>query len=124
MTRAFTIAASFAIALVTACTPPPPPDRGAAIGQAESARLSPVVDKLKKAGVVTGFDVSGNQLTISVDAERWSEQDEVAEDQLKSDLLARWSAIWRANHPRGHARVRVRFQNYYGEEIATMEKAV
>lgn len=69
-----------------------------------------------------GVDAKGTTLQVSADAEKWSEQDENSEAALKVRMLDAWVKTWSAHHPHAHAKLTVRFHNYYGEEMAAVSK--
>lgn len=85
----------------------------------ESARIAPVVNRHKKDALM-GFDINGETLVVSADAEKWSELDDALESALKDELLATWVRTWRAYHPHGHAHLKVLIRNYYGQEITSV----
>ena len=91
--------------------------------QVEGQDLAATMAKYKDQGI-TGSDVKGNTLQVSADAEKWSELDEDTEAALKQRMLDAWQQTWRKHHSGAHATLVVRFQNYYGEEIAKVSKAV
>lgn len=90
----------------------------------ESARIAPVIEKYKKQEIITGFDVKGTGLIVYTDTEKFSEMDDSAETAMKSELLGTWAGTWTSHHPHQHAKLRVILQNYYGQEIARLQKAV
>jgi hypothetical protein len=89
-----------------------------------SARMTPVIEKYKKQQVVTGFDIKGKALVVYTDTEKFSEMDDSSENAMKAELLDRWAGAWKAGHPGHHAKLYVILQNYYGQEMARLQRAV
>ena len=54
---------------------------------------------------------------IFVDAELMSEMDGPVEQAMEDQALKRWRETWKAENPGKHATLRVRFRNYFGEDV-------
>jgi len=93
------------------------------IADQETREMQPVVDGYKKQSVM-GFDIKGTTLALSVDAEGWSELDESTEIAIRNAILDAWARVWAKHHPRQHAVLRLRVQNYYAQEITSQTKLV
>lgn len=87
----------------------------------ETREMSAAVAAYKDQGLM-GADAKAATLQVSADAEKWSEIDDDSETALKTRLLNAWVQTWRKHHPGAHAKLTVRFHNYYGEEIAVISK--
>lgn len=68
--------------------------------------------------VVMGAEVKGNTLVVYVDVNNLYSMDETAEDAMRADTLAQWKRIWGTAHPKKHAKLRVSYRDYYGNEVA------
>ena len=110
---------ALALASICACTASAPVKT-----DDESARIAPIVEKYKKQDVLTGFDVKGTTLVVFADTEKYSELDDSVEASMKSELLDTWARAWKSDHPRSHAKLRLIFQNYYGQEMARLTRSV
>jgi len=82
------------------------------------------VEKYKKQEVLTGFDIKGSTLVVFADTEKYSQLDDSVETGMKAELLQMWVSAWKSAHPRSHARLLVILQNYYGQEVARLQKQV
>jgi len=107
---------------MTACSRQAPPSAPGAV-ERETKRMQPIVDRYKAQSVM-GFDLKGTTLLLSVDAEGWSQLDESSEISLKNAVLDAWARTWKLEHPRQHAIVHLRVQNYYGQEINSQQRSV
>lgn len=110
--------AAFWVALLSGCGSSPKPSPQQVILNRETAALQPSIDRAKTRykSVVMGSDIQSNTLVISIDAEGFSEMDSDAEDALIANLLADWKRVWLKNNPGKHAKLVLKFQNYYGQE--------
>ena len=111
------------IALAACSTPQQPPSATAQIAEDETRQMRPIVDRYKSQSVM-GFDIKGTTLVLSVDAEGWSQLDESADIALRNAILDAWARVWAKHHPRQRAALRLRVQNYYGQEITSQTKPV
>jgi len=46
-----------------------------------------------------------------------SEMDDPVEARMEADALKRWRDTWTSNNAGKHATLRVRFRNYFGEDV-------
>ena len=99
------------------------PSGGDQITVQETREMQPTIDRYKSQSVM-GFDVKGATLMLNVDAEGWSQLDEPVELALRAAVLNAWARSWAKHHPRQHGVVRLRVQNYYGQEITSQSKSV
>ncbi|MBC5816123.1 MAG: hypothetical protein GIW97_06235 [Candidatus Eremiobacteraeota bacterium] len=97
---------------------------GGAAAAGETTRMAPVVEKYKKQQILSGFDIKGTTLVVFADTEKYSQLDDSVEAAMKSELLNTWAGAWKSDHLRQHATLRVIFQNYYGQEMAQLQKHV
>lgn len=67
--------------------------------------------------IVMGTEIKGQTLVVYVDVNNLYSMDEATEDQMRSQTLAQWKGIWTRAHPHQHAKVRVSFRDYYGNEV-------
>lgn len=100
-----------------------PPSAASRVADQETREMQPVVDGYKKQSVM-GFDIKGTTLAISVDAEGWSELDEPTDVAIRNTILDAWTRVWTKYHPRQHAVLRLRVQNYYAQEITSQAKSI
>lgn len=103
------------LVLIAGCSQPAPPGAADVTKSREEASLASLKSQYKP--VITGIDVKGATLDVFVDNDQLISMDEPAEDQLKSQALARWKKIWVADHRGQHATLHVRLRNYYGETV-------
>jgi len=121
--RAAAVAFALSIALV-ACTSRSASSSGTSqVTEQEAHDLQPVIARYKSQSVM-GFDVKGTTLAMNVDAEGWSELDESTDIAIRDAVLSAWAQSWETHHPRQHAVLHLRVQNYYGQEITTQSKSV
>ena len=107
-----------------ACSGPQSPSSAASrIADRETREMQPVVDRYKKQSVM-GSEVKGTTLVLSVDAEGWSELDEPTDIAIRNAILDAWTRVWTKYHPREHAVLRLRVQNYYAQEITSQTKSI
>ena len=120
-------AAACALALIVAfagCSArAPSPSAADQLKDQETRDVQPVIDRYKSQSVM-GFDIKGTTLMLNVDAEGWSELDEPAEIALRNTVFDSWTHAWIKRHPGQHAVLRLRVQNYYGQEITSQTKSV
>ena len=64
---------------------------------------------------VTGFDIHGTRMDVSIDLNQYSLIDEASDDAIKQDALNRWKDGWRAENPGKHATLTVRLLDYHSE---------
>jgi hypothetical protein len=107
--------ALLAILMLAGCSQP------ASSGSADTAEARELraVEPLKTQykPVITGIEATGTTLNIFVDAELMSEMDGPVEQAMEDQALKRWRETWKAGNPGKHATLRVRFRNYYGEDV-------
>ncbi|MBV9971845.1 MAG: hypothetical protein JO135_00760 [Candidatus Eremiobacteraeota bacterium] len=113
----------FALGISLAGCSAPAPSAGDQVTNQEIREMQPTVDRYKSQSVM-GFDVKGTTLMLNVDAEGWSQLDEPVELALRAAVLNAWARSWAKHHPRQHGVVRLRVQNYYGQEITSQSKSV
>jgi ABC-type glycerol-3-phosphate transport system substrate-binding protein len=102
------IAALLSLLTFAACSAAPTPqERTETTEQSVLASL-----KTKYPNVVTAFNISGNRLDISIDANGYNQTDDDGLDQLKSDAAATWKASWEKAHPNQHAVLTVRMLDF------------
>lgn len=94
------------------------------IADRETTQIAPTVERYKKDGTLTGFDIKGDSLLVFADSEKYSQLDDQVEEDMKNSLLRAWAATWSANHAHMHAVLHVVLQNYYGQQMATLTKRV
>ncbi|MDQ2681722.1 MAG: hypothetical protein M3Y21_12005, partial [Candidatus Eremiobacteraeota bacterium] len=111
------ILAVLCITLADGCASAPKPSAQQIVTDRESAALTPSINRAKTRykGVVMGSDIQANTLVISVDSEGLSQMDYDKEDALIAGLLDDWKRAWSANHHGKHAKLALKFQNYYGQ---------
>ncbi len=107
--------ALLAVLLLAGCSQPAPQSGADAIAAREDTALQPLKAQYKP--VINGIDVKGTTLDIFVDADQFNSMDDALQVQMKAQVLKRWSAAWKSNHPGRHATLRVRLRNYFGEEL-------
>ncbi|MBV8689130.1 MAG: hypothetical protein JOZ59_03380 [Candidatus Eremiobacteraeota bacterium] len=112
-----------ALIMLAGCAERGPASPGDQTKDQETREMQPVVDRYKSQSVM-GFDIKGTTLMLNVDAEQWSELDEPAEIALRNAVLDAWARAWAKHHGGQHATVRLRVQNYYGQEITAQSKSV
>jgi len=119
----FRLLSAFALSAICACS-----SNGAkqtandAAAAGEATRMAPVVEKYKKQQILTGFDIKGFTLVVFADTEQYSQLDDSVETAMKSDLLNTWASAWKSGHLGQHATLHVVFKNFYGQEMARLQK--
>ena len=107
---------SGASVFLSACAPAKP-----SVEDRETAALAPL--KKMYSGVVMGFDFAAPAtLVVSLDLQAYDGMGDSAIDAMQHAVLDRWKTVWRDEHPREHAVVRVLFIDFIGRKVA--EKAV
>lgn len=86
-------------------------------GDREVAALQPL--KKHYADVIQGMAASGKTLDIFVNEDELNTIDPSVEDQMKTEAMRRWSAVWKASNPGTHGIVRFRLRNYFGQTLFT-----
>jgi ABC-type glycerol-3-phosphate transport system substrate-binding protein len=109
-TRMF--AAAFAMLIAAACSSAPSPQE--ASYDREIARMQPMRGDVYS-NAVTGFDISGTRMDVSIDLNQYSLIDDDADDAIKRDALNRWKDGWRAENSGKHATLTVRLLDYHGK---------
>lgn len=107
--------AALALLMLAACSQPAPPGAADKMGAREESAVAPLKAQYKP--VITSIDVTGTTLDVFVDAERMSEMDGPVEQAMEDQALKRWRSVWTADNPGKHATLRVRFRNYFGEDV-------
>lgn len=107
--------AALALATLAGCAGSTSPQATAA--DAETTALAPL--RAKYDNTVTGFDVNGTRVDVSLDLDKFDSMDPNDMPGFKADVLRAWSAAWSAQHPHQHAVLTVRFLDYFGKTVTT-----
>jgi hypothetical protein len=108
-------AATLALATLAGCTGNTSPATAAA--NAETAALAPL--RAKYDNTITGFDINGARVDVSVDLDKFDSMDPDDVPGFKANVLRDWSVAWSAQHPRRHAALTVRFLDYFGKTVTS-----
>lgn len=83
----------------------------------ETAALAPL--KQTYSGVVTGFDLKPHDtLIIFIDANGYLGMDDDAVNAMKKVLLAKWTGVWKDNHPGRHATIHLELHDFMNRKWA------
>ena len=104
-----------ALLMLAGCSQTAPQGATDAAAPPELRAVEPLKARYKP--VITGLDVKGTTLDVFIDAEAMSEMDDPVEARMKTDALKRWQDAWKSHNAGKHATLRVRFRNYFGEEV-------
>lgn len=113
----FRAAALLAALLLSACAQPGPRTSADPAKAAEEQATASLKTQYKD--IVSGTEADGTVLSVFVNLDNFQSMDESAEDALKAQALARWKSVWRDAHPHRHAKLRVRFRDYFGNDVYT-----
>lgn len=113
----FRAIAALALAVLAGCSAARSPQEAAT--DRELAHLAPMKTNPGYGGAVTGFDVEGTRLDMSVDLNQYESIDEDSADYLKVEALRRWKEAWTSENRGKHAKLTVRMLNYYGKPFLT-----
>ena len=106
-----------ALLMLAGCSQPAPPSAADTAAVRESRAIEPLKTLYKP--VIASIDAKGTTLEVFVDAEAMSEMDDPVEARMEADALKRWREAWKSSNAGKHATLRVRFRNYFGEDVYT-----
>ncbi len=101
--------------MLAGCSQPAPQGAANTAAAPELRAVEPLKAQYKP--VISSFDAKGTTLDVFVDAEAMSEMDDPVEARMEADALKRWRDAWTSNNAGKHATLRVRFRNYFGEDV-------
>jgi hypothetical protein len=109
------LGAVVALAFLTACAAHVSPQ--ARIDQPEVAALASL--KTGYPDIVVAFNIYGQRLDISIDANGYISTGDDAVAQFKTRILQQWRTAWTAAHPHQHALLTVRLVDFMGRTWST-----
>ena len=99
---------------LAACAAAPTPQQR--ITSAELSKLAAL--KVKYSGVITGYDIHGPSIDVSVDLQQLiNTTDEDSQAAMIDDVVAHWRSAWVAQHPHQHAHLTVRIVDFQATVI-------
>jgi outer membrane usher protein FimD/PapC len=107
--------AALVLAVTASCaTAQSPQER---IESTEQAALAPL--KAKYPDLVTAFDLAGNRLDLSIDANAYIQTDDNVVERFKHDAAGAWRSAWMKAHPGQHATLTLRLVDFMSRSWAT-----